>query len=337
MKLATSRGVRRIVDSVIDVRRSEQGVGGLVTQDHGTLEADLYVDCTGFRGLIINKALEEPFVSFQHLLPNDSAVALRVPVDTERDGIRPYTTATAKDAGWMWTIPLYERNGVGYVYASDFCTPDEAERVLRESVGPAADGLQANHIRMRIGRSRNSWVGNCVAIGLSSGFVEPLESTGIFFIQHGIEQLVRHFPGSQPDQKLVDQYNRRVARCIDGIAEFLAFHYRAAGRTDSTYWKAARERELPGDLAERVLLWQSELPDEGSVYPHYHGFEPYSWAALLIGLGGIPVRQRPVIDLLDPWPAQAEFARLKQRSEQVVADLPSQYSYFTHMRRALSA
>ncbi|HET9899073.1 MAG TPA: tryptophan halogenase family protein [Streptosporangiaceae bacterium] len=336
MRLATSRGVRRIVDSIVDVKRSESGVGGLVTQEHGTLEADLYVDCTGFRGLLLSKALEEPFVSFQHLLPNDSAVALRVPADIEKDGIRPYTTATAKDAGWMWTIPLYGRNGVGYVYASDYCTKDEAERVLRESVGPAADDLEANHIRMRIGRSRNSWVGNCVAIGLSSGFVEPLESTGIFFIQHGIEQLVRHFPAGRLDQRLVDQYNRRVARCIDGIAEFLAFHYRASGRADNAYWKATKERELPGDLAERISLWQAELPDEGSIYPHYHGFEPYSWVALLIGLGGIPVRQRPVIDLLDAAPAEAEFARLRQRSAQVVAELPTQFSYFTHMRRPLS-
>jgi tryptophan 6-halogenase len=338
MRLATRRGVNRVVDSIVDVRCAEgRRVAGLVTKEHGTLEADLYVDCTGFRSLIMGKALAEPFISFQHLLPNDSAVAIRVPADIEREGIRPYTTATAKDAGWMWTIPLYGRNGMGYVYASDYCTPDEAERVLRAAAGPAGEKLEANHIRMRIGRSRNSWVGNCVAIGLASGFVEPLESTGIFFIQHGIEQLVRHFPVGEQDPRLVDHYNQLVARCIDGIAEFLAFHYRASARTDNAYWQATKERELPGDLAERILLWQSALPDAGSIYPHYHGFEPYSWVALIMGLGGIPVRHRPVIDLLDPSPAVAEFERLRERSEQVMADLPSQFSYFAHMRRPLDA
>jgi tryptophan 6-halogenase len=333
MHLATGRGVRRVVDSVVDVRRSERGVEGLVTQEHGTLDADLYIDCTGFRGLIMNKALEEPFISFQHLLPNDRAVALRVPVDIEQDGIRPYTTATAQDAGWMWTIPLYGRNGMGYVYASDYCSPEEAERVLRAAAGPAAAELDVNHIRMRIGRSTRSWVRNCVAIGLSSGFVEPLESTGIFFIQYGIEQLVQHFPAGEQDQRLVDHYNELVGRCIDGIAEFLAFHYRGAGRADTAYWRAAKDRELPGDLAERITVWRSELPDTGSVYPYYHGFEPYSWVALLMGLGGISARPRPVLDLLDPAPAMAEFERLRQRSRQVTAELPSQFDYFTHLRR----
>lgn len=337
MHLATSRGVTRIVDSIVAVTRSERGVGGLVTNEHGTLDADLYVDCTGFRGVIINKALEEPFVSFQHFLPNDSAVALRVPFDIEQEGIKPYTTATAKDAGWIWTIPLYGRNGMGYVYASDFCTPEEAERDLRAAAGPAGADLEANHIRMRIGRTRNSWVGNCVAIGLSCGFVEPLESTGIFFIQYGIEQLVKHFAADEHDQRLVDHYNQLMARCIDGIGEFLALHYCAAARADTAYWQAAKQRELPGDLAERILLWQSKLPDNGSVYPHYHGFEPYSWVAMIMGLGGIPVRQRPVIDMLDPVAAQSEFERLRQRSKQFTAQLPSQYSYFTHMRRPLNA
>jgi tryptophan 6-halogenase len=115
MRLATGRGVRRVVDSIVECRRDESGIAGLVTKEHGVIKADLYVDCTGFRGLLINQALEEPFISYQNVLPNDRAVALRVPADIERDGIRPYTTATAMDAGWIWTIPLYGRNGTGYV------------------------------------------------------------------------------------------------------------------------------------------------------------------------------------------------------------------------------
>jgi len=336
-KLVTGRGVHRILDSIVEAQCDEHGVTGLVTKEHGTLTADLYVDCTGFRGLLINQALGEPLVSFQEFLPNDRAVALRVPTDIARDGIRPYTTAAAQEAGWMWTIPLYGRNGMGYVYASDFCTPEEAERVLREKAGPAAEGLEVNHIRMRIGRCRNSWVGNCIAIGLSSGFVEPLESTGIFFIQHGIEQLVKHFPANGIDPLIVGHYNSLVNRCIDGIAEFLSFHYRAAARADNDYWRETSRRRLPGDLADRISLWRAKLPDAESIYPYYHGFEAYSWTAMIMGMGGIPVRQRPGVDLLDPTEAEAHFAWLKQRTATLGHQLPSQYSYFTHMRQGASA
>lgn len=186
---------------------------------------------------------------------------------------------------------------------------------------------------MRIGRSRRSWVGNCVAIGLASGFVEPLESTGIFFIQHGIEQLVKHFPDERTDPALIEHYNQVVGRVIDGVREFLAFHYFTAARTDNVYWKATKERELPGDLAERVRLWRRKLPDAESVYPYYHGFEPYSWSTLLLGLGGLPTTQRPIVDMLDPGPAEREFERLRRRTAQATAELPSQYEYFAHMRR----
>jgi tryptophan halogenase len=218
-------------------------------------------------------------VSYQDTLPNDRAVALRVPVDMAATGIRPCTTATAQDAGWIWTIPLYGRIGTGYVYASDYCTPEEAERTLREFVGPAAADLEANHIRMRIGRSRNSWVNNCVAIGLSSGFVEPLESTGIFFIQHAIEQLVKHFPTDTWDAHLRDSYNRLVANAMDGVRQFLVLHYKCAARVDNRYWREAKERVLPDGLAERVEEWRHRLPDSESIFPYYHGFEPYSYVS----------------------------------------------------------
>ncbi|MFI0942883.1 tryptophan halogenase family protein [Streptomyces sp. NPDC021020] len=332
MRRATAGGVTRIVDTIQHVERDATGITGLVTGEHGTVTGDLYIDCTGFRGLLINQAMEEPLVSFQEFLPNDRAVALRVPTDVEKNGIAPYTTATAMENGWMWTIPLFERLGMGYVYAGDYCTPEEAERELREAAGPQARDLEANHIRMRIGRSRRSWVGNCVAIGLASGFVEPLESTGIFFIQHGIEQLVRHFPDGPVDPVRAEHYNAVVGRAIDGICEFLAFHYYSAQRTDNPYWKATKERPLPGDLQERVRLWQTDLPDENSIYPHYHGFEPYSWSTLLLGMGGVPAVQRPLVDMLDAGPAEREFARIRESARKAASALPSQYEYFASMR-----
>lgn len=329
----TARGVRHIRDDVVDVNLDERGwISGVTTKNHGELSGDLYLDCTGFRGLLINQALEEPFESYQNTLPNDSAVALRVPVDGAETGLRPCTTASAMDAGWIWTIPLFNRLGTGYVYASDYCGPEEAERTLREFVGPASDDMEANHIKMRIGRTRNSWVKNCVAIGLSSGFVEPLESTGIFFIQQGIEQLVKHFPQNLGDERTTASYNRVMANCLDGVREFLVLHYRGAARADNDYWRDTKTREIPDSLAERLEQWQRKMPDSESVFPKYHGFEAYSYVSMLLGLGGIPLSAPGALARMDDTAARKEFDLVRDTTRDLLTKLPSQYEYFAQMR-----
>ncbi|MFF2046091.1 tryptophan halogenase family protein [Kitasatospora sp. NPDC058170] len=334
-EFGTKRGVRHVRDDVLDVRLDEDGsIRDVLTKENGELAGDLFVDCTGFRGLLLNQALGVPFVSYQDTLPNDSAVALRVPVDVAARGMRPCTTATAQDAGWIWTIPLLDRLGTGYVYASDYCSPEEAERTLREFVGPAAEDLTANHIRMRIGRSAQSWAKNCVAIGLSSGFVEPLESTGIFFIQNGIEQLVRHLPGGRDDERLREAYNRQVGRVMDGVREFLVLHYYAAARNDNQYWRDAKSRPLPDGLAERIEQWRTRLPDQDSVYPYFHGFEPYSYSAMLLGLGGLSTRSLPVLSKLDDTAAVREFQLVRRQAESLTDRMPSQYAYLAHQHAA---
>ncbi|MGH3829812.1 MAG: tryptophan halogenase family protein [Pseudonocardiaceae bacterium] len=326
---ATARGVRRVVDDVVHVAVDSRGwIEHVRTRETGEFDADLFVDCTGFRGLLINQALGEPFVSYQDTLPNNRAVALRIPVDMADNGLRPYTTATAMDAGWIWTIPLYGRNGTGYVYADDYCSPEQAEQTLRRFVGPAAADLDANHIRMRIGRSRRSWVNNCVAVGLSSGFVEPLESTGIFFIQHAVEQLIKHFPGPDWNPALSDSYNRVTAQCMDGVCEFLCLHYRGAARADNDYWRDTKTRKVPDTLLDRIERWQVKLPDSESVFEHYHGFEAYSYVCMVLGLGGIPLRPTPALMLLDPTPAHTEFQLVRDTARDLVATLPSQSEYF---------
>jgi tryptophan 6-halogenase len=330
---ATSRGVEHVLDTVEDVQLDERGcVAQVQTAEHGPIAGDLFVDCTGFRGLLLNKALDEPFVSFQDTLPNDSAVALQVPMDMDRDPLRPYTTATAQAAGWIWTIPLINRIGTGYVYARDYLEPEEAERTLREFVGAAAKDATANHIRMRIGRSRRSWVANVVAIGLASGFVEPLESTGIFFIHHAIEQLVKYFPGADLDPQLRAQYNDSVAGVMDGVREFLVLHYRGAARNDNRYWQDAKTRPLPNGLAGRIEAWRSKVPDAGTTFARYHGLPPYSYNCILLGTGGIPVQASPALDLLDEKPARAEFQAIRDRARALVHALPTQNEYFRAMR-----
>jgi flavin-dependent dehydrogenase len=323
-----ARGIRHVVDDVLEVGQDVRGwITHVTTREHGEISGDLFIDCTGFRGLLINKTLGERFESFADVLPNNRAVALRVPRDPGKDDMDPCTTATAMDAGWIWTIPLYGRNGNGYVYSDEYCTPEEAERTLRAKVAPGQDDLEANHIRMRIGRNERSWVKNCVAIGLSSGFVEPLESTGIFFIQHGIEQLVKHFPDKSWDPVLAHAYNERVAHVVDGVKEFLVLHYRATCRADTPYWRATKQRAIPDGLAGRLEYASTRLLDDESIYPYYHGFEMYSWNTMLLGLGHRPAAPRPALAHMDERTARDEMRRVRQTAERLVTKLPSCREY----------
>jgi flavin-dependent dehydrogenase len=335
---ATQRGVRQIVDDVADIKLREDGsIDHLVTHQHGALAGDLYIDCTGFRGLLINKTLKEPFLSFSESLLCDSAVAMQVPRDIEVHGIDPFTTATALTAGWVWNIPLYGRIGTGYVYSSRFLSREMAELELREHLGPAAEGVKASHIDMRIGRCRNSWVKNCVAIGLSSGFVEPLESTGIFFIQHGIEELVNHFPGDAFDETTIRSYNRVVGDCIDGVRDFLILHYRATDRADTEFWKATKTVEVPAELAERLDLWKQRLPNARTINPRFHGFEAYSYSVMLLGLNYRPETSLPALDHIDQERGLSSFRLMRERTQRLVSTLPSVVEYLSHVRSKADA
>jgi flavin-dependent dehydrogenase len=327
---AVERGVTHITDDVKKVNLDERGwISGVTTAEHGDIGGDLFIDCTGFRALLMNKALDVPFISYADTLPNDSAVALQVPQDMEARGILPCTTATAQDAGWIWTIPLMGRIGTGYVYAKDYLSPEEAERTLREFVGPAAADVEANHIKMRIGRSESSWVNNCVAIGLSSGFVEPLESTGIFFIHHAIEQLAKYCPDESWNPVQRELYNDSVAHVMDGIREFLVLHYVAAKRNDTQYWRDAKSRPVPEALAARIEKWKTQVPDSETVFPYYHGLPAYSYMCVLLGMGGIELKHSPALSLADQGPAQREFAEIRDKTRRLTETLPKTYDYFS--------
>ncbi len=328
---AQKRHVRQILDDVVDVKLKENGeIRALVTKEHGEIEGDLFVDCTGFRGLLINKVLEEPFISFSESLPCDSAVAMQIPAKPEEEGMNPYTTASALSAGWVWDIPLYHRTGTGYVYSSAFTSAEAAEREFRAHLGKRAEGCKALHIKMRVGRNRNSWVKNCVAIGLSSAFVEPLESTGIFFIQHGIEHLVTYFPGKTIDPESVKSYNKAIGDLVDGIREFLTIHYVAGSRNDSDFWKATKnDLVISESLAARLKLWKQRLPTNRTINQNYHGFQSMSYSVMLLGLGHCPDRNLAALDHMPDSHAFEAFDQIKKRSQHLIHSLPSQYEYLT--------
>ena len=337
-RYAVQNGVKQILDDISDVKLAEDGsIASLTTKEHGDIKGDLFIDCTGFRGLLLNKALGEPFIPFAESLLCDRAIALQLPRDNATDGINPYTTATALSAGWVWNIPLYGRDGTGYVYSSAFTSQENAEAEFRQHLGSTSDNCDALHIKMRIGRSRNSWVKNCLAIGLASGFVEPLESTGIFFIQHGIEELVANFPDQAFEEELRNSYNKAVADCIDGVRDFLILHYAASNRYDTPFWKAtAHELIIPEDLKERMKLWKTRLPNSRNVNLNYHGFEAYSYSVMLLGLGHRPTHSLRTLDHMMDQKAWVTFRAIKERSDHLCRTLPSQYEYLTAMLQGTS-
>jgi len=304
-----ARGVTRIEDHVVDVRLDERGdIDALVTRHGREVRADLFVDCSGFKGRLISQALGEPFISYAKNLLCDRAVAMQVPYRDGERASQPYTTATALSAGWSWRIPLADRDGIGYVYSSSFMTPEEAERELRAHLGARAEGLAAKHIAMRVGRSRRQWVGNCIAIGLAGGFIEPLESTGIYTVYAALFQLLRYFPRQHIEPVLRDKFNERMAFMIDDIRDFIVLHYCTTSRTDTPFWRANREDlVIPDTLREDLELFKAgvpiKVPYSGS--DNYNrlvfdaGFDRFwtnsNYAAILTGMGVLPERESPLL------------------------------------------
>jgi 2-polyprenyl-6-methoxyphenol hydroxylase-like FAD-dependent oxidoreductase len=263
--LCVARGVTHIRDDVVDVEKDERGyIAALKLKERERLPVELVIDCTGFRGMLINKVLGEPFVDYSKYLANDRAAAIQVPhPDPER--LEPLTRSTALGAGWVWRVPLYNRIGTGYVFSSahrsDEAACDELLAHLDAVGSPPAGGAEPRIIPIRVGRTRNPWVKNCVAVGLSGGFIEPLESTAIFMIEMSVRWLLAYFPDRDFAEPLRARYNRTANQLYDEVRDFICLHYALGNRTDSQYWIDAREAlELPDSLAANLELWRHALP-----------------------------------------------------------------------------
>jgi tryptophan 7-halogenase len=256
---AEARGVRRIDARVAEVQTEGEQIRGIRLDDGSRLEASLYLDCSGFHRLLIEKALHAGFVDWRHWLMCDRAVAMPCsPVDARQ--IAPYTRSRALEAGWAWRIPLQNRVGNGYVYSSDHISDDQAVAALRAQLEGEALA-EPNFVRFRAGHVRRFWVGNCVALGLASGFLEPLESTSISLIQMGIDKLL-HFWPDQPMNAggwsaLANEYNRLSVVEYERIRDFLILHYSANGRSGGELWKYCREMPLPETLTRKIELYRT--------------------------------------------------------------------------------
>jgi len=287
---AILRGIRRLEDTVENVNVDAEGlIRSLETKEHGEIEADVFVDCTGFRGLLINQTLAEPFVPFGESLLCDRAFAIQIPHGDEIEGINPFTTSQALSSGWGWNIQLSDRAGNGYVYSSAFISDDEAEREFREFLGSQSEGRAGRLLKMRVGRNRRSWVGNCIAIGLASGFVEPLESTGIYLIERSLELVAEYLPEGRKDENATARFNTRLNDEFADIIDFIVSHYCFTEREDTAFWRANKfDLKVPDTLKERVAVWKRGFPKEDDPDFNRSLFKCASWAYILSGMGVFP-------------------------------------------------
>ena len=289
---AQERGVRRREGRIVDVKlRPDDGFIDSVTLDDGeVIGADLFVDCSGFRGLFINQALGVGFEDWSHWLPCDRAVA--VPCERSAN-FTPYTRSTAHGAGWQWRIPLQHRTGNGHVYASQFIDDAEAERVLLANLdgAPRADPFR---VEFKAGKRKQLWHKNCVAIGLAGGFLEPLESTSLHLVQSGIIRMVRLLPDAGFDAATIAEFNRQTDFEYERIRDFIILHYKATARDDTPFWDYCRTMEVPETLQRKLDLWSAN----GRIFREDEElFAEESWIQVLLGQGMIPRGHDPLVDI----------------------------------------
>jgi len=255
------RGVKHIRENVRKIEQDEQGfITALELQESGRHELDLVIDCTGFKGMIINQTLKEPFIDYGKYLANNKAIAVQIK-HPDPNRIDSVTKSTALGAGWIWRVPLFNRIGTGYVFSGNHRTDDEAMDEFKAHLGDQLGDAEPRIIPMRVGRTERAWVKNCIAVGLSSGFIEPLESTAIHMIDMSVRWLAVNFPTKDFEPALVDRYNNLLDGLYNEVLDFICIHYRLGNRTDSQYWIDTREElKIPDRLAENLEVWKHRLP-----------------------------------------------------------------------------
>jgi tryptophan halogenase len=319
---AMQRAVKRIEAMIVEVElHPDTGfVEAVLLRDGRRIEGDLFIDCSGFRGLLIEGALKAGYDDWSSQLPCNSALA--VPCE-KLEKLTPFTRSTAKTAGWQWRIPLQHRTGNGHVYCNSFISDDDAARVLLEGLdGAALD--QPRQLRFTTGRRRRSWVKNCVAIGLSAGFLEPLESTSLSLIETAVGTLIENFPDSDFRPELADEFNRQMSARYESVRDFIILHYKLTNRTDSEFWKYCAHIAIPDSLQHQIDLFRETgrvvIYDKG-------GFMEPSFIAIMMGLGVTPKSYDPFVDLMDQKNLQRHFVNVHKAIELTVNGMTDHTEY----------
>jgi tryptophan halogenase len=319
---AEARGVRRLEGKVVAVGQdAETGFIENVTLQNGQcVGAELFVDCSGFRGLLIEQTLESGYENWSHWLPCDRAVAAPCP---SKGGLSPYTRATAQAAGWTWRIPLQHRTGNGHVYCSSHISDEEAlaELIAQLDHPPIAE---PNFLKFTTGKRRAQWIKNVVAIGLSAGFLEPLESTSIHLIQLAIGRLLDFFPSRQFDPVSTGEFNRLMDLEYERVRDFLILHYHATERTDTPFWNYVRTMPIPDSLAEKMQTFR----ERGVVINYRDGmFLDASWLAVYFGQRIMPRRSDPRTSLVGDVERNRALSALASDIKLAASSLPVQSDF----------
>jgi len=279
-RYATERGVQHLDRRIADVALHENGnVASLEFDDGSSLEADFFIDCSGFRAILIEGALKTGYESWKHWLPCDAAVAL--PCARTSGALSPYTVATARAAGWTWRIPLQHRVGNGYVYARDFLDEQSATDTLVSQLSNPP-GAQPNHQRFTAGMRKRFWNRNCIALGLAGGFIEPLESTSINLVHRALSLFMDYFPSKEVDPRRADAANRHFALEQQHIRDFIILHYKLSNRRDSEFWRYVNAMSIPDSLQHRIDAFRSC----GALLQfEAESFKSESWLTMYNGFG----------------------------------------------------
>ena len=315
-------GAKRIEGKIVKVHTAaETGFVEALQLDNGArIEGDLFIDCTGFRGLLIGETLGMGYEDWSHWLFNDSAVA----VQTESVGEAvPYTRSIAFESGWQWRIPLQHRVGNGLVFSSKHISDDEAKQKLLEKI-EGQPLINPRVLKFRPGQRDKTWHKNVVAIGLASGFLEPLESTSIHLIQRGIIRLLRSFPSQGIVQSDIDEYNQQMRDEIESIRDFIVLHYKVTNRADSPYWRACRDLQVPATLQHRIDMFR----ETGRVFRIAHElFAENSWVQVMLGQGITPARYHQVADLMGDAELSQFLDGIRNNINNTLRQLPRHEAY----------
>jgi len=320
--LTEAAGTKRVEGKIAEVRQDPESgfIQALVLESGEAVEGDLFIDCTGFRGLLIEQALKTGFEDWSHWLLTDSALALQT---ASVEPARPYTRAIAHKAGWQWRIPLQHRVGNGFVYCRDHMSDDEARALLMTQIEGEVL-TEPRVLRFRAGRRLKSWNRNCISLGLSSGFIEPLESTSIHLIMIGVTRLIQMFPFGGINDALADRFNDLSNRELEGIRDFIILHYHLTERDDSDFWRRCRDMDVPDSLKQRIALFRDnaiayQAPDEL--------FRIDSWVQVMLGQRLEPKAYHHLGQLIEPDRARRALDNLRGSIATAVAKMPSHQDF----------
>jgi tryptophan halogenase len=330
--MAERDGAVRVEGKIAEVELDPESgsIAALKLESGLRIEADLFVDCTGFRALLIDGALKSGFEDWTHWLPNDSAIAIQ----TRSVGpANPYTLAIAHDSGWRWRIPLQHRTGNGIVFCSRYLDKDSAlERLMDAIVGDTL--TQPNVLRFKAGMRPRQWVKNCIAVGLSGGFMEPLESTSIHLIQRAVLRLIRMLPLNEVSERDILEFNDQMLTDYVQIRDFLILHYKATDRRDSEFWRYCADMEIPDSLTQKIELFR----ETGRVFRRNEElFAENSWVQVMMGQGIMPRSYHPIATKLSDAEMTKLLSTIRDNVARTVAGLPDHEAYVARYCGALSA